>query len=256
MTFENEEKNPFSLKGKTVLITGASSGIGRATAIECSKMGANVIITARNEERLKETFSQLCGTGHIKIIADLAISEEIEKLAESVGKLNGLVNNAGINKLLLPQFINEKDLNETLQINTIAPILLTQKLLKKKKLLDGSSIVFTSSIAGVYGVSPANSMYSASKGAINGFMMNVALDLIKKGIRCNSVNPGTIETELITAKGTVSKEQLEEYKKKYPLGRFGKPEEIAYGIVYLLSDASAFVNGTSLVIDGGITLKS
>jgi len=256
MTFENEEKNPFSLKGKTVLITGASSGIGRATAIECSKMGANVIITARNEERLKETFSQLCGTGHIKIIADLAISEEIEKLAESVGKLNGLVNNAGINKLLLPQFINEKDLNETLQINTIAPILLTQKLLKKKKLLDGSSIVFTSSIAGVYGVSPANSMYSASKGAINGFMMNAALDLIKKGIRCNSVNPGTIETELITAKGTVSKEQLEEYKKKYPLGRFGKPEEIAYGIVYLLSDASAFVNGTSLVIDGGITLKS
>jgi len=256
MAFENEKINPFSLKGKIVLITGASSGIGRATAIECSKMGANVIITARNEERLEETFSKLCGTGHIKIIADLAISEEIEKLAESVGKLNGLVNNAGINKLLLPQFINEKDLNETLQINTIAPILLTQKLLKKKKLLDGSSIVFTSSIAGVYGVSPANSMYSASKGAINGFMMNVALDLIKKGIRCNSVNPGMIETELITAKGTVSKEQLEEYKKKYPLGRFGKPEEIAYGIVYLLSDASVFVNGTSLVIDGGITLKS
>jgi NAD(P)-dependent dehydrogenase (short-subunit alcohol dehydrogenase family) len=256
MSFENEKNNPFSLKDRIVLITGASSGIGRATAIECSKMGANVIITARNEERLEETYSLLCGTGHMKIIADLAISEEIEKLAESVGKINGLVNNAGINKLLLPQFINEKDLNETFQINTIAPILLTQKLLKKKKLLDGSSIVFTSSIVGVYGVSPANSMYSASKGAINGFMRNVALDLLKKGIRCNSVNPGTIETELITAKGTVSKEQLEEYKKKYPLGRFGKPEEIAYGIVYLLSDASAFVNGTSLVIDGGFTLKS
>jgi len=256
MTFEPEKNNPFSLKNKKILITGASSGIGRATAIECSKMGANVIITARNEERLEETFSRLCGAGHLKIIADLTISEEIERLANSVCQLNGLVNNAGMNKLLLPQSINEKDLNETLQINTIAPILLTQKLLRKKKLLGGSSIVFTSSVVGVYGVSPANSMYSASKGAINGFMMNVALDLIKKGIRCNSVNPGTVETELITAKGAVSKEQLEEYKKKYPLGRFGKPEEIAYGIMYLLSDASSFVNGTSLVIDGGLTLKN
>jgi NAD(P)-dependent dehydrogenase (short-subunit alcohol dehydrogenase family) len=256
MAFEVKENNPFSLKDKKILITGASSGIGRATAVECSKMGAYVIITARNEERLEETFSQLYGTGHLKIIADLTVSEEIDKLIDSVGQLNGLVNNAGMNKLLLPQFINEKDLSETLQINTIAPILLTQKLLKNKKLLDGSSIVFTSSIAGVYGVSPANSMYSASKGAINGFMMNAALDLMKKGISCNSVNPGIVETELITAKGSVSKEQLEEYKKKYPLGRFGKPEEIAYGIIYLLSDASSFVNGTSLVIDGGITIKN
>jgi len=251
-----EEFNPFSLQNKTVLITGASSGIGRAAAIECSKMGANVIITARNEKRLNETFSQLFGTGHKIIIADLTISKEIDTIVESVEQLNGLVNNAGINKLILPQFINEKDLTETLQVNTIAPILLTQKLLREKKLAKGSSIVFTSSVAGVYGVSPANSIYSASKGAINGFMMNIALDLMKKEIRCNSVNPGTVETELITSKGLVSKEQLEEFKKKYPLGRFGKPEEIAYAIVYLLSDAASFVNGTSLLIDGGITLKN
>jgi NAD(P)-dependent dehydrogenase (short-subunit alcohol dehydrogenase family) len=223
MAFEIENNNPFSLKGKTILITGASSGIGRATAIECSKMGAVVIITARNDERLEETFSQLYGTGHLKIIADLTVSEDIDKIVKSIGQLNGLVNNAGVNKLILPQFINEKDINETLQVNTIAPILLTQKLLKNKKLLKGSSIVFTSSIAGVYGVSPANSIYSASKGAINGFMMNIALDLMKQGIRCNSVNPGMVETELITSNGLVSKEQLEEHKKKYPLGRFGKP---------------------------------
>jgi NAD(P)-dependent dehydrogenase (short-subunit alcohol dehydrogenase family) len=250
-----EDNNPFSLRRKTILITGASSGIGRATAIECSKMGAVVIITARNDERLEETFSQLYGTGHLKIIADLTVSEDIDKIVNSIGQLNGLVNNAGINKLLLPQFINEKDINETLQVNTIAPILLTQKLLKNKKLLKGSSIVFTSSIAGVFGVSPANSIYSASKGAINGFMMNIALDLMNQEIRCNSVNPGMVETELITSNGSVSKEQLEEYKKKYPLGRFGKPEEIAYAIIYLLSDAASFINGTSLVIDGGVTLK-
>jgi NAD(P)-dependent dehydrogenase (short-subunit alcohol dehydrogenase family) len=235
------------LKNKTILITGASSGIGRATAIECSKLGAQVIITARNREKLQETFSQLEGDGHKKIIADLTITEDIDQL-------HGLVNNAGINKLLLPQFINEKDLNMTFQVNTIAPILLTQKLLKKKKLQKGSSIVFTSSVAGVYSVTPGNSMYSASKGAINGFMKNIALDLLDKGIRCNSVNPGMVETNIMEH-GMVTEEQLEEHKKKYPLGRFGKPEEIAYAIIYLLSDAASFVNGTSLVIDGGVTIK-
>jgi NAD(P)-dependent dehydrogenase (short-subunit alcohol dehydrogenase family) len=245
--------NPFSLENKTILITGASSGIGRATAIECSKMGAKVIITARNGERLQETFSQLNGEGHNKILADLTISEDIERLVDSVPKLDGLVNNAGINKLLPPQFINEKDLNMTFQVNTIAPILVTQKLLKNKKLQNGSSIVFTSSIGGVYSVSPANSMYSASKGAINGFMMNIALDLMEKGIRCNSVNPGMVETNIME-QGVVSEEQLETHKKKYPLGRFGKPEEVAYAIIYLLSDASIFVNGTKLVIDGGVSI--
>jgi NAD(P)-dependent dehydrogenase (short-subunit alcohol dehydrogenase family) len=253
---ENVSKgsNPFSLENKTVLITGASSGIGRATAIECSKMGARVIITARNEERLEETFSQLEGDGHKKTIADLSVTEDIDKLVDTIDQLDGLVNNAGINKLLLPQFINEKDLKMTFQVNTIAPILLTQKLLKKKKLLKGASIVFTSSVAGVFGVTPGNSMYSASKGAINGFMKNIALDLLEKGIRCNSVNPGMVETNIMEH-GMVTEEQLEEHKKQYPLGRFGKPEEIAYAIIYLLSEASAFVNGTALVIDGGITIK-
>jgi NAD(P)-dependent dehydrogenase (short-subunit alcohol dehydrogenase family) len=248
----DKEFNPFSLQNKKILITGASSGIGRATAIECSKMGAAVIITARNEERLQETFSRLEGHGHKKIIADLTITNDIDTLVESIDHLNGLVNNAGINKLLPPQFINENDLNMIFRTNTIAPILLIQKLLKKKKIQKGASIVFTSSIAGIYGATPANSMYSSSKGAINGFMMNIALDLINKGIRCNSVNPGHIKTNIMDH-GMVTDEQLEEHKKKYPLGRFGKPEEIACGIVYLLSDASSFVNGISLVIDGGIT---
>ena len=118
----------------------------------------------------------------------------------------------------------------------------------------GASIVFISSVAGVIGVTPGNSMYSASKGAINGFMKNIALDLLEKGIRCNSVNPGMVETNIMEH-GMVTEEQLEKHKKQYPLGRFGKPEEIAYAIIYLLSKASAFVNGTALVIDGGITIR-
>jgi len=235
------------------LITGASSGIGRATAIECSKMGATVIITARNEEKLQETFSQLEGAGHKKVIADLTVTDEIDKLVEATDPLDGLVNNAGINKLCPPQFINENDLNMIFRVNTMAPILLTQKLLKHKKIHKGASIVFTSSLDGVYTATPANSIYSSSKGAVNGFMMNLSLDLMGKKIRCNSVNPGYVETNILKH-GMVTDEQLEEHKKKYPLGRFGKPEEIAYGIIYLLSDAASFMNGSSLIIDGGISI--
>jgi NAD(P)-dependent dehydrogenase (short-subunit alcohol dehydrogenase family) len=248
--------NPFSLENKTILVTGASSGIGRAAAIECAKMGAQVIVTARNEERLTETLQILKNEmgGGSSITADLAVMEDIDRLVNAVPPLNGLVNNAGINKLLLPQFINEVDLTQMFQINTLAPILLTQRLLKKKKILKGASIVFTSSVGGVCKVSPANSVYSATKGAINGFMMNIALDLREKEIRCNSVNPGLVETNLM-GHGTVTDEQLDILKKKYPLGRFGKPEEIAHAIIYLLSDASSWITGTNLVIDGGVTIQ-
>jgi NAD(P)-dependent dehydrogenase (short-subunit alcohol dehydrogenase family) len=244
--------NPFSLENKTVLITGASSGIGRATAIECSNMGAKVIITARNEERLDETFSQLCGTGHSKIIADLTVNEEIDKLVETINQLDGLVNNAGIGKLHPIQFINEEELTNTLKINTIAPFLLTQKLYKRKKFNKNASIVFTSSVAGNFCITPGNTAYGMSKSALNAFMEYAALEMGAKGIRCNCVNPGRVETPLIND-GTLSEDDLAKDIEKYPLKRYGKPEEIAYGIIYLLSDASSFITGTSLVIDGGLT---
>jgi NAD(P)-dependent dehydrogenase (short-subunit alcohol dehydrogenase family) len=246
--------NPFVLEGKTILITGASSGIGRATAVECSKSGASLIITGRNEERLAETFKLLYGEGHLKVVADLTISESNEKLVDSLPFLDGVVNNAGIHKSLPVQFINLKDLNETLKTNTISPIILTQLLVKKKKLNKGSSIVFTSSIAGILRSSMANSMYSASKGAINGFMKNAALELAGKGIRVNSVNPAMVETGIM-GNGPIAEEQYLEDMKQYPLQRYGTPQEIAFAIIYLLSDASAWVTGTSLVIDGGLTLR-
>lgn len=131
--------NPFSLKGKTILVTGASSGIGRATAIECAKMGARLILTARNEERLKQTLQSLEaieGEGHQMILADLSDSGEIDKLVNGIPQLDGLVNNAGISKLLPIQFINEQDLTNILQVNAIAPILLTQKYIRKRKSIE------------------------------------------------------------------------------------------------------------------------
>lgn len=245
--------NPFSLTNKNILITGASSGIGRATALECAKMGARVVITGRDQTRLNDTFLMLEGGGHDQFIADLGNPAEVDELVNYLPVLHGCVHGAGFTRLLLTQFINSDDLGHVFQVNTMAPIMLTQRLVKEKKLTKPSSIVFISSVAGVYNVSPGNAMYSASKGALNGFMKNAALDLAPKGIRCNSVNPGMVQTNIMHD-GTISEAKLEDYKKRYPLNRFGQPEEVAYAIIYLLSDASAWVTGTALLIDGGLTL--
>ena len=246
--------NPFSLEGKTILVTGASSGIGRATAIACSKMGAVVVVTGRNESRLQETLDALEGSGHQMIVADIANDDQIDYLVDQIPAINGLVNNAGITETCPTQFIKRDKLNRVMEVNTIAPILLTQRILKKKKLGKGGSIVFTCSISGTCVCVGGNVLYSASKGAIHGFMKNAALDLAHKGIRVNDVCPGMIDTHILDA-GTISEEQLEIEAQRYPMKRFGKPEEVAYGIIYLLSDASSFVTGSSIVIDGGFTLQ-
>lgn len=247
------DDHPFSLSGKTIFVTGASAGIGRSVAAECSKIGAKLIITGRNEERLNETFNMLEGDGHQQLSADLSRSDEIGWLTEKLPDLDGFVSNAGMSKLLPVQFINERDLHAMFQINTVASILLTRSLVKQKKLRNPSSIVYTSSIAGVYSVSAASGMYSASKGALHGFMKNAALELAKKGIRCNSVNPGFVETDLTELK-ELTETQRKSHLGKYPLKRFGKPKDVAFAVIYLLSEASDWVTGTALRIDGGFTL--
>jgi len=245
--------NPFSLQGKTILVTGASSGIGRATAIECSRLGAKVVVTGRNENHLKDTFDGLLGEGHLSIQADLTQAEDMVRLVEQTPSLDGLVNNAGMTEMVLTPFVKREKLEKILEINTIAPILLTQQLIKTKKLLRGGSIVFTGSISGTCVCGGGNALYSTSKGAIHGFMKNAALDLSIKGIRVNEVCPGMIDTHFLDV-GTISDEQLGVEVSRYPMKRFGKPEEIAYAIIYFLSDASSFTTGSSLVVDGGFTL--
>lgn len=249
--------NPFSLENKVILVTGASSGIGRATAIECSKMGATVIITARNKERLEETYHALdesFGQSHLQIIADLLTEEETYRLADSLPILDGVSLNAGIVKTLPVKFINQDSLSEVLKINMIAPVLLVQRLLKKKKFHRGSSVVFTSSIGGVLISTIGNTMYGISKGGLNAFMKGFALEMAASGIRSNSVNPGFVATNILSS-GIISEDQLKENMTKYPLGRFGSPEDIAHAIIYLLSDASSWVTGHTLVVDGGVTLQ-
>lgn len=245
--------NPYSLVGKTILITGASSGIGRATAIECSKLGATCVITGRNEERLQDTFNALVGDGHIQIVADLSNEDEINRLVDEIPVLHGCVNNAGFNIMELIPYIKSEDLHSIMQINLNAPILLTHRLVKKKKLSKGASVVFTSSISARGRNSVGNSLYSATKGGLSSFMKNASLELAAKNIRCNAVLPGMVETPLKEGKSNITAEQWEANRQTYPLKRFGQPEEIAYGIIYLLSEASAWVTGIELIIDGGQT---
>ena len=249
--------NPFSLENKIILVTGASSGIGQATAVECSKMGASVIITARNEERLAKTFASLdrsCSQDHQMVLADLAVEEEINNLVEFLPHLDGVSMNAGIVKTLPVKFINKDDLSEVLQVNMIGPVLLAQRLCKKKKLSRGGSVVFTSSIGGVMISTVGNTMYGISKGGLNAFMKGMALEMASQGIRSNSVNPGFVATNILSS-GTISEEQLKKNVEAYPLGRFGQPEDIAHAIIYLLSDASSWVTGHTLVVDGGVILR-
>jgi NAD(P)-dependent dehydrogenase (short-subunit alcohol dehydrogenase family) len=219
-------------------------------------MGAKVIITARNEKRLNETFLQMDNQNDHKIIsADLSDEDSIEKIVEFVpDRLDGIVQCAGFTVSKPFQFLSKENIKSVMTVNFEAPVLLTQQLLKKKKIAKPASVVFISSISGVLCSSPAGSIYSASKGAVNGIVKNLAIELSVKGIRVNCVNPGMIDTNIFES-GVISEEQLREDMKKYPLKRYGRPEEVAYAAIYLLSDASSWVTGSNLVIDGGYTLN-
>lgn len=246
--------NPYSLDGKVILITGAAGGIGKATAIECAKLGASLILTDINEDGLKTTLELLENQDqHRYIVANLTVDEEIDQLVGEIEKLDGFVSNAGVTKPAPVKFVNRTDLERIMSINAMAPMFLTQRLLRKKKFAKGSSIVFTVSIGGVYTTAFGNAMYGSSKGALQVFMKNVALESAASGIRCNSVNPGMINTGLLKP-GTYSEEDRQKDMQTYPMKRYGEPREVALGIVYLLSDASSFVTGHSLIIDGGKTL--
>jgi NAD(P)-dependent dehydrogenase (short-subunit alcohol dehydrogenase family) len=248
-------KYPFSLKGKTILVTGGAGGIGSSVAKTCIQLGAKVVLTDIREDALATTMETLpelrTGEPNLCFTADLTDAEQLAALVDFCPQLDGLVCNAGVMKLTLTQFITEDELTRIQKINLNAPILLTRTLLKKKKIAKGGSIVFTASAAGVYRVSPGNGIYATTKCGIDAFMRTVALEMGPKGIRCNSVNPGMVETALI---GSFTEEEKRKEMQNYPLRRFAKPEDIAYGIAYLLSDASSFVTGTALKIDGGMTL--
>lgn len=247
-------KNPFSLEGKTILITGAASGIGRATSIQCSEVGAKVILVDMNEDGLQETKEQI-GSDDIEYrVLDLTNLDELCEMVSTLPKLDGVASNAGIVLSLLAKFSEPKDMERIFRINTFSHINLIQQLVVQKKLNKCASIVFTSSMSGVYCGIAGGSLYGATKSALLGYSKALALELAPRGIRVNTIHPGMIETPL-TSGTALSKELLAEDAKNYPLGRYGKPEEVAYSIVYLLSDATVWMTGSKLLIDGGYSIK-
>ena len=247
------EFNPFSLSGKKVLVTGAASGMGKATAIACSQMGAIVFAADFNEEGLLATMCHLEGTDHRSFILNLVDESTWDDLLNEDLALDGIANCAGVADMNPFSYITKEELDKVFGVNFMGPILLVKSLLKRKKLNKGASIVFVSSIDGPKVVHPGNAVYSASKSALVGIAKNMAVDLAPKKMRVNCILPGTTDTPLIRT-SNVTEQDLLENAKSFPLRRFGTPEEMAYAIIYLLSDARSFVTGTELVIDGGYSL--
>ena len=250
---------PFSLQDKRILITGASSGIGRAVSILCSALGATCVITGRNETRLTETYNHLFGEGHFLQVAEL--TEEnckilVANAVETMGPINGFVHCAGIEKTLPFRSTEIADLREIMAINIEAYWVIAQEILKKRHHVDGAlSIVGISSVAAA--AAAGKTAYSASKGAMISLTKSLAAEYAHKRIRFNCVSPGYIDTPMLE---NVKKlyANTEEFNhsivSKHPLG-LGEAQDVANSIAYLLSDASKWVTGTVLTVDGGYGIR-
>lgn len=242
--------NPFSLEGKTIMVTGASSGIGRGIAITCSKMGAKVIINGRNIAKLQETGALMEKDSAIIMVGDLRDANALSSLVNALPRLDGLVHCAGLGQRILCKDLMNNNVDEVMDVNFKAPVLLQSEILRQKKINKGASVVFISSIAS-WSPSFGNSVYSASKGAIISYANCLALELAPKKIRVNCISPAMVWTDLITKDG-IDEEQLKEDESKYPLKRYGQPEDIANLAVYMLSDASTWMTGSNVKISGGV----
>lgn len=248
--------NPFSLRGKTVLVTGAGSGIGRAISVAAYKMGATVVMVDINDAGMQETSALMEGNDdhHQRFVVDLTDNDALGSLVGSVDSIDGLVNCAGISNTRPLQMIREEDFDRVVGLNTKAPILLTNQLYKKKKLNKGASVVFISSLAGLYTFTPANGLYSLSKSALTSYAKSCAVEFAVRGIRSNCVNPSMVNTNL-KDNLALSQEDYQNEIQKYPLRRFAEPEEVANAVVFLLSDAASYITGHTLLVDGGRSLK-
>lgn len=243
----------FGLQNKNILITGASSGIGKATAIMCAALGARCVISGRDIGRLNSVLQGLQGQGHFLISGDISEQEDVKKIAEECPKLDGIIHSAGIMQLLPYRAISPNAFEKIMKVNLYAPFYLSQTLLKKKKVNNNAAITFISSISGNVIGSKGNLMYSASKSALNGIIKVLAIELAEKKIRVNGVSAGMVRTEMwINDNMAVSAEQLAKDEEKYPLG-YGHPEDIASIAAFLVSDAAKWITGSTIIADGGFT---
>ena len=243
-----------SSKAKTILVSGASSGIGRETAILLSNSGYNCIIVGRDAKRLKETFYMLKGENHRLLLFDFNKLNDLEKLIFELPILDGIFHCAGVIKLKPFQFVNQHEFLDIFNTNFFAPFFLTQNLYKKKKIANHASIVFMSSISGNVIGSKGNIMYSATKSAMNGIVKTLALELSNQRIRVNAISAGMVKTEMWANEKTITDDYLKIDELKYPFG-YGRPNDISELALFLLSDRSKWITGSSIIIDGGFTIQ-
>jgi len=241
--------NPFSLNDKSILVTGASSGLGKQIALSLDEMGAQVIISGRNSERLQETFSLLRGSKKICLQADLSDEKQIEEIALKVCSLDGVVHSAGVTSHIPARLIGSKQINEIFVINYLAPVFLTRQLIKKRKINKGASMVFLSSIATKHPYF-GGGIYISSKTAVEGYAKTLALELASDRIRVNVISPAVIHTPMLDKTAdTISVEALEKLRAVHPLG-FGSPEDVANTVAFLISDASKWITGENIRLGG------
>ncbi|MBR1923022.1 MAG: SDR family oxidoreductase [Paludibacteraceae bacterium] len=245
--------NPFAIEGRTILVTGATSGIGRATAVTCAQMGAKLVVVGRNQERLDDLMQEVEGEEHMAFVADLTNATQVQALIEAMPVVDGVACCAGVANMNPFAFVSQEEIERVFQINCYAPVMLLNRLLKAKKLHKGSSVVFVSSVDGPKVVHAGNTVYSGSKSALVGMARNMAIDLAGKKIRVNCVLPGTTDTPMIHT-GSATDETLAETAKSFPMKRFAQPEEIANAIIFLLSDATSYITGTEITVDGGYSI--
>lgn len=238
----------FSLEGRVILITGASSGIGAATAHLCAKLGARLVLNGRNADRLHAVCAELPGDGHVAIVGDLVLEATRDALVEARAGYDGFASCAGIAALAPLRLTNEAHHQQMLAINYLAPITLTQRLLYRKKLHKGASLVFITALASR--VAPqATSAYSASKAALEAASRSLALEQAKLQIRSNCVAPGYVESPMLQGLGAQA--NIDDKVDLTALGRL-MPADIAPSICYLLSSASRWITRTTLTVDGGL----
>ena len=244
----------FSLHKKNILITGASSGIGRACAVEISALGAHCILTGRNEKELKET-ARLCKSPAEIFATDLGHEEEIKSLVSKIKNIDGLVNCAGIINPRPVKYLKQESLDEIFKINFYAPVLLTAQLLQAKKMNEGASFVFISSISSQHPY-VGGATYSSSKAALESFSKTLAIEIASKKMRSNVLLPALVKTHMFEeTKVAAGEANFAEYEKQYPLG-FGEPEDVANAVCFLLSDEAKWITGSELKMDGGLVLSS
>lgn len=253
--------NPFSLQDKVIIVTGASSGIGAQCCIDFSKMGAKVILNARNEERLKHTL-ELCQdpSRHMILPLDLSSSKDLKETIKGVvakmGKINGVVNCAGMSSVTPLKMVNDDLLDQFFHTNVYTAINLSKEITRVGNYdkENGCSIIFMASIMGVCG-DKCKTLYSATKGALISASRSMACELAKNKIRVNVISPGAIETPINAKLPHMAVPELrKELEDKHLLG-LGECSDISNACIYLLSDASRWITGQNLIIDGGYTVR-